>query len=113
MLNCGMRLYSAKGDQNIERLGGTPTGVAPDWESVRVFLEVARSGSFRTAAVRLKMTGHGVAHRVAQLERQLGVLLFTRHRDGVRLTADGQHLLTFAEQMEEASRGFIRGRGTV
>jgi DNA-binding transcriptional LysR family regulator len=113
MLNCGMRLYSAKGAQNIERQGATHAGVAPDWESVRVFLEVARSSSFRTAAVRLKMTGHGVAHRVAQLERQLGVLLFTRHRDGVRLTADGQHLLTFAEQMEEASRGFIRGRGTV
>jgi DNA-binding transcriptional LysR family regulator len=57
------------------------------------------------------MTGHGVAHRVSQLERQLGALLFTRHRDGVRLTTDGSHLLSFAERMEEASLGFIRNRG--
>lgn len=86
-------------------------GASPDWESVRIFLEVARSSSFRTAAARLNMTGHGVANRVSQLERQLGVLLFTRHRYGVRLTEEGQHLLACAEQMEEASFGFVRRRG--
>jgi DNA-binding transcriptional LysR family regulator len=72
---------------------------------------VARANSFRTAATRLNMTGHGVANRIAQLERVLNVLLFTRHRDGVRLTPDGQSLLSYAEQMEEASLGFVRGRG--
>ena len=57
-------------------------------------------------------TGHGVANRVGQLERQLGeALLFTRHRDGVRLTAEGEHLLSYAKQMEEASFGFVRKRG--
>jgi len=84
---------------------------APDWESVRIFLEVARASSFRTAAGRLGMTGHGVARRVELLEHQIGAMLFTRHRDGVRMTADGQHLLSCAEQMEEASLGFVRRRG--
>lgn len=70
-------------------------------------------GAFRTAATRLNMTGHGVAQRIKQLEHQLGALLFTRHRDGVRLTPEGQQLLSCAEQMEEASRGFVRRRGRI
>ena len=105
-----MRLTATIGAQNIERPLISGAGSAPDWESVRLFLEVARANSFRTAAARLNMTGHGVAYRIEQLERQLGTQLFTRHRDGVRLTDDGRHLLSSAEQMEEASLGFVRGR---
>ena len=106
-----MRSNSTIGAHNIEHARGSPDGVGPDWESVRVFLEAARGSSFRTAASRLGMTGHGVARRVEQLERQIGAVLFTRHRDGVRLTPDGQHLRSCAEQMEEASLGFVRRRG--
>ena len=57
------------------------------------------------------MTGHGVARRIEQLEQQVGVTLFSRHRDGVRLTQDGHRLLGHAEQMEAASIGFLRRRG--
>jgi DNA-binding transcriptional LysR family regulator len=86
---------------------------APDWENIRIFLAVARASSFRTAAQRLGLTGHAIGHRVSQLERQLNVVLFTRHRDGVRLTEDGQKLLSSALAMEEASLGIIRGRGAL
>jgi DNA-binding transcriptional LysR family regulator len=106
-----VRSNSTIGAHNIEHARGSPDGVGPDWESVRVFLEAARASSFRTAASRLGMTGHGVARRIEQLEHQIGAVLFTRHRDGVRLTADGQHLRSCAEQMEEASLGFVRRRG--
>jgi DNA-binding transcriptional LysR family regulator len=102
---------STMGAQKTEHPRVTGDGAPPDWESVRIFLEVARASSFRTAAARLNMTGHGAANRVSQLEHQLGALLFTRHRDGVRLTAEGQQLLSYAEQMEEASLGFMRRRG--
>jgi DNA-binding transcriptional LysR family regulator len=105
-----MPLVRSYGAQKIEH---TPTSEAPDWEGIRIFLEVARASSFRTAAARLRMTGHGVSYRITQLERQLDVTLFTRHRDGVRLTEDGQRLLASAEAMEEASRGILRGRGTL
>jgi DNA-binding transcriptional LysR family regulator len=100
-----MRSNSTIGAQKNEQARGAFPAAMPDWESVRIFLEVARSGSFRTAATHLNMTGHGVAHRIVQLEHQVGTLLFTRHRDGVRLTEDGRHLLSCAEQMEEASLG--------
>src|SRR5215475_11336517 len=90
---------------------GIGDGAVPDWESVRIFLEVARGSSFRTAASRMRMTGHGIARRVEQLEHQIGAVLFTRHRDGVRLTTAGHQLLSCAEQMEKASLGFVRRRG--
>lgn len=85
----------------------------PDWDNVRIFLEVARASSFRTAAARLNMTGNAVGHRVAHLEQQLGAVLFTRHRDGVRLTQDGVKLMSSAEAMEEASLGIVRRRGAL
>jgi DNA-binding transcriptional LysR family regulator len=106
-----VRSSSTIGAHKIEHGDGSPSGVTPDWESVRIFLEVTRAGSFRTAAAHLTMTGHGIAKRIEQLEHQIGAVLFTRHRDGVRLTADGQHLLSCAEEMEEASLGFVRRRG--
>jgi len=106
-----VRLNSTIGAHEIEHARASCDGPVPDWESVRIFLEVARASSFRTAATRLRMTGHGIARRIEQLEHQLGATLFTRHRDGVRLTSAGQHLLSCAEQMEEASLGFVRRRG--
>jgi DNA-binding transcriptional LysR family regulator len=107
-----MPLIQSYGAQKIEHLDISPSP-GPDWDNIRIFLEVARAGGFRAAAGRLQMTGHGIANRIAQLEQQLGVVLFTRHHDGVRLTEDGQKLLASAEAMEEASRGIIRGRHTL
>ena len=108
----GMHLTKTYGAQKTEH--GDPSNIpVPDWDNVRTFLEVARASSFRTAATRLKMTGHAVGHRIGQLERQLDAVLFTRHRDGVRLTEDGRKLLSSAEAMEEASLGILRRRGPI
>src|SRR5688572_32529035 len=104
-----MPLIQSYGAQKTEHADARDVG-GPDWDNIRIFLVVARASSFRTAAVRLRMTGHGIGHRIAQLEGQLGAVLFTRHRDGVRLTDDGQKLLSSAEAMEEASLGIVRGR---
>ena len=55
-----MPLSSTSGAQKIEHSRNqVGEGIAPDWESVRIFLEVTRASSFRTAAARLDMTGHG------------------------------------------------------
>ncbi|MGQ7191237.1 LysR family transcriptional regulator, partial [Escherichia sp. HC-CC] len=37
--------------------------------------------------------------RIRQLENQLGVNLFTRHRNNIRLTAAGEKLLPYAETL--------------
>jgi len=83
----------------------------PDWESVRVFLDVARCGSFRASAEHLNMSINHLRRRVEELEHQLGVKLLTRHVDGVRLTAEGEQILAAAAQMETASFGLLRARG--
>ena len=82
----------------------------PDWESVHVFLEVARRGSFRSASDHLRLSINALRRRIVELESQLGVTLFTRHVDGVRTTAEGEELLAAARSMESASFGLIRAR---
>jgi len=42
--------------------------LSPDWESVRVFLEVVRRGSFRSASDQLGMSVNFIRGRVAKLE---------------------------------------------
>jgi DNA-binding transcriptional LysR family regulator len=81
---------------------------ALDWESIRIFLEVVRCGSFRSASERLGMSVNFIRGRVAKLEDHYKVPLLTRHVDGVRLTAEGQHILAAAKQMEEAAFGLSR-----
>jgi DNA-binding transcriptional LysR family regulator len=83
---------------------------APDWEAIRVFLEVARRGSFRSAADQLGMSINAVRRRIHDLEQQLGITLLTRHVDGVRTTSEGDTILAAAKQMEAASYGVVRAR---
>ena len=52
--------------------------------------EVARTGSIRKAAERLNVTASAVNRRIADLESELGTLLFDRKPRGVRLTAAGE-----------------------
>ena len=56
----------------------------------RIFLEVARRGSFRSASEHLGQSINALRRRISDLEQQLGVTLLTRHVDGVRTTAEGE-----------------------
>jgi len=86
------------------------TSATPDWEAIRIFLEVARRGSFRSASDQLGQSINAVRRRVSELEHHLGVTLFTRHVDGVRTTAEGEEILVAARKMEGASFGLVRAR---
>ncbi len=82
----------------------------PDWESIRIFLEVVRRGSFRSAADHLGLSINSLRRRITDLEHQLGVTILTRHVDGVRTTGEGEELLAAARQMELASFSLVRAR---
>ncbi len=82
----------------------------PNWEAVHVFLEVARRGSFRSAADHLGLSINAVRRRITELERHFRVILFTRHVDGVRTTAEAEEILVAAREMEMASYGLVRAR---
>src|SRR5258708_854401 len=74
-----------------------------DWDDVRHFLAVARGGSVRAAAERLGVNHSTVLRRIAQLEERLGVHMFEKLPSGYRLTAAGEEVLEFADQMEASS----------
>ena len=80
-----------------------------DWEGARLLLEVARTGSFRSAAVVVKQSVNALRRRLARLEANLGTTLLTRHVDGVRLTPEGERVLAAARRMEAATFELIRG----
>ena len=90
--------------------GPGPGSATPDWEAVRIFLEVARRGSFRSAADHLGLSINALRRRITELEYQLGVTLFTRHVDGVRTTPEGAEILSAAGEMERASFSLVRAR---
>jgi DNA-binding transcriptional LysR family regulator len=63
-------------------------------DQMRVFMTVASTGSFRSAATRLGRVQSAISHAIASLESQLGLKLFIR--EGVHrpeLTEDGRALL--------------------
>jgi DNA-binding transcriptional LysR family regulator len=74
-----------------------------DWDDVRYFLAVARGGSVRAAAEGLGVNHSTVLRRIAQLEKRLGVHIFEKLPSGYRLTAAGEEVLEFAQQMEASS----------
>jgi DNA-binding transcriptional LysR family regulator len=74
-----------------------------DWDDVRHFLAVARGGSVRAAAERLRVNHSTVLRRIAQLEARLGAHVFEKLPSGYRLTAAGQEVLEFADQMEASA----------
>jgi DNA-binding transcriptional LysR family regulator len=74
-----------------------------DWDDVRYFLAVARGGSVRAAAERLGVNHATVLRRIAQLEERLGAHMFEKRPSGYRLTAAGDEVLEFADQMEASS----------
>ncbi|WP_405126000.1 LysR family transcriptional regulator [Pseudomonas marginalis] len=74
-----------------------------DWNDLRYFLELQRSGRLLTAAQRLKTTHATVARHIEAIERSLGTALFVQHAQGYELTPAGEALLKHAEAMENVA----------
>src|SRR5882762_3118109 len=88
--------------------GAHSPGRMTNWDLVRIFLEVARIGSFRAAAEQLNMSANFLSKRISLLEGAYKTTLMTRHVDGIRLTPEGRQVLESAKLMEEASFGLDR-----
>ncbi|WP_218509332.1 LysR family transcriptional regulator [Variovorax sp. dw_308] len=73
-----------------------------DWDNLRYFLELARSGTLMSAARRLEVDHTTVARRIQALEKEVGTPLFSREAGGHRLTEAGRRLQPQVESMESA-----------
>jgi DNA-binding transcriptional LysR family regulator len=74
-----------------------------DLQAVRTFVAAADMGQFQGAADNLEVTQQAVSKRIATLEKELGVRLFTRTARGARLTVDGQAFLPHARALLQAA----------
>lgn len=74
-----------------------------NWDDMRFFLQVARTGRLTVAARLLGVDHATVSRRVAALEAALATRLFDRSPKGYALTDAGRLLLPTAEAMETAS----------
>jgi DNA-binding transcriptional LysR family regulator len=79
-----------------------------DWDDLRHFLAVARTGSTLAAARALKVNQTTTARRIDALEAALGVKLFERRQRGYSLTEAGAEVLVSAERVESEAETLAR-----
>ena len=84
-----------------------------DWNDIRYFLAVARTGSTLGAARALGVNQSTAARRVAALETAMGLKLFDRRQSGYALTEAGERLRPLAERMETEATGFFDRAGAL
>ncbi len=70
-----------------------------DLELLRTFLELNRLRHFGRVAKDLNITQAAVSSRIKSLESTLGVRLFVRNRNDLRLTAEGARLVRHSERL--------------
>lgn len=76
----------------------------PDWHLLRAFHATASHGSLSGAARALGLTQPTLSRQIAELEAQLGTVLFTRSGRRLILGPAGAALLPHVTAMEEAAR---------
>jgi len=85
----------------------------PNLDWLRVFASTAATESFALAALELSVTPGAVSQRIKALEAFLGVELFQRYAQGVRLTEAGkryaQRVLPPLDQLTHATRDLMTG----
>lgn len=91
----------------------TGTGVLPllDTDVLRTFVAIAESGSFTRAARQVFRTPSALSMQIKRLEETLGKPLFVRDARQVRLTPEGEVLLSYGRRLlklnEEAVTQFL------
>lgn len=89
-----------------------------NWDDMRVFLEIQRTGRLNRAAKRLGSSHTTVARRLKTMEAGFGLPLFESTEDGLVLSEFGNQVLAHAHDMEAAATAIsdqadrLTGQGT-
>ena len=70
-------------------------------QTLRTFVEVGQRGSIKAAAQALHVTPGAISQQIRLLEDRVGLALFTRERQGLRLTPAGATLDGRLEQVRD------------
>jgi DNA-binding transcriptional LysR family regulator len=72
-----------------------------NWDNLRIFLYVAKAGSFRKAAEQEDIHYTTLARQVTNLEDSLGCKLIIRSKQGLILTDEGSSIIDSLKEIEE------------
>ncbi|MFC2949524.1 LysR family transcriptional regulator [Virgibacillus sediminis] len=70
-------------------------------EQLKYVIEVVMCGSINEAARRLYITQPSLSKAIKELEKELGITIFTRNSRGITLSPDGAEFLGYARQVVE------------
>lgn len=92
-------------------------GNLPSLKALRAFVVTAKNGSVKIAADELNVTAPAVTHQIVSLERQIGVQLFIRTCNSIKLTEAGRVLyesirVSF-DQIVDGLNGSLRQKKSV
>ena len=82
-------------------MNSTPTEQTFGWSLMRSFLAVVERGSLLGAARQLRVSQPTLGRHVAELERQLGTVLFERTGRGLVATSAARSIAVQARAMAE------------
>ena len=79
-----------------------------DWNDLEIALAVAEAGSISGGAAKLGKQQPTISARISHLEARLGVKIFTRSRNGTKLTEIGETIIQKSKIMESTAREIER-----
>jgi DNA-binding transcriptional LysR family regulator len=85
-----------------------PSALSLDWNLLDAFVRLVDAGSLSKAAQIAGTSQPTLSRQIKQLERSLGLDLFERTAQGMRLTESGQQLVARAMRMRDEAEGIAR-----
>lgn len=77
-------------------------------ETIQAFLQICRDGAISKSCEKMNISQQGLSQQMIAMERELGVTLFIRSRQGIRLTAEGRLFRPYCEEMERQYRAGLQ-----
>lgn len=78
------------------------------WDDFKLVKTIADCKGMAGAAKNLKVNHSTVFRQLSQVEKNLGVALFERHRNGYELTPAGEEMTSLAQRMDDDVANFTR-----
>ncbi|MFS1418815.1 LysR family transcriptional regulator [Vibrio splendidus] len=84
-----------------------------EFNLLKAFCQLAKSGNYRLASEQLYITQSALTKKIQRLESNIGASLFSRGRNGAELTHAGKTLLVEAQRLVHSMQAFEQLSGSV
>ncbi|WP_135456812.1 LysR family transcriptional regulator [Vibrio echinoideorum] len=84
-----------------------------EFDLLKAFCQLEKSGNYRLASEQLYITQSALTKKIQRLESNIGASLFSRGRNGAKLTLAGKTLLAEAQRLVHSMQAFEQLSGSV